>query len=330
MLNHHVQQPKQPILIAISLRKLKPFPYPMGYPQPQQAVFTGSCTERGCSFTFESGPLNGARLQSCHDLQKHGFTVVEFSDEEHFFHADRVRWQDYIIRQAMQQIGSLYQGREEMIDMSGYDPELAHAVLQAAQKVFPNKLTMVELKHEISPEPSDAALFTAIEALLIDRLVEAPSIRSGMFNQIGMVAYVRITAAGRQHLAGQSAAPSTAGNTVVEGNQIINYGSVGAIGTHAHGVVNVTHQSMGIEYVDLQVLALQLDELRSVYRSSATSREDDRQTALLGDAAEAAEKGDRKGVASVLTRVSKTVLKKAQDIGTDVLAKTIAELIRPG
>jgi hypothetical protein len=38
--------------------------------------------------------------------------------------------------------------------------------------------------------------------------------------------------------------------------------------------------------------------LRAEFRKVATTREDDKQLALLGDAAEAAEKGDETGVAS--------------------------------
>ena len=60
----------------------------------------------------------------------------------------------------------------------------------------------------------------------------------------------------------------------------------------------------------------------------ASSREDDKQLALLAEAAEAAEKGDHQGVACFFRGGSKSVLGTAKDIGTDLAAKVIAEMLR--
>jgi hypothetical protein len=117
--------------------------------------------------------------------------------------------------------------------------------------------------------------------------------------------------------------------TTFNGDQIINYGTVGAVGRGAQGIVNVSDRMTGLEQgVDFQLLAAQLEQLRSEYRKTATSREDDKQVALLADAADAAEKEDGKCVASLLAQTGHGVLKMAKEIGTDVVAKVIGELMK--
>jgi hypothetical protein len=118
-------------------------------------------------------------------------------------------------------------------------------------------------------------------------------------------------------------------STTFNGDQIINYGPVGAVGRGAQGVVNVSDRLTGTEQgVDFQLLAAQLEKLRNEYRKTAASREDDKQVALLAGAADAAEKGDGKSVASLLAQTGHGVLKMAKDVGTDVVAKIIGELIK--
>ncbi len=208
--------------------------------------------------------------------------------------------------------------------MSGYDPRLAIEVLRLATKAFPNQVKMAELKFALSPEPTTEALFTAIDALEADAFVEAKMMR-GHGNQIVDVAYIRATREGRDHLEADGAQAPSAGTYIH--SQINAYGPVGAIGSHSHGVVNVQNHHSATQHVDMNVLAMQLEQLRAAYRQTSTSREDDRQVALIGDAANAAERGDRHEVASFLSKMSKSVFEKAQDIGTDVAAKLIAELI---
>jgi hypothetical protein len=78
------------------------------------------------------------------------------------------------------------------------------------------------------------------------------------------------------------------------------------------------------------VLAVELERLRTEYRKVASSREDDKQVALLGNAAEEAEKGNGGGLATILSKAGTGVLKVAKDIGTDVAAKVIVELMKAG
>lgn len=316
-------------LIAITVRSLKDHPFPMAiFPRPQQAVIVANSTQKDYSFQFTTGPLNPEQTRRCRLLQQHGSTVVEFADENRFFGWNQERWQESIIIQAMEKMASLYPDNGEVRDLAAYDPEFAQRVLEVAAANFPRQLGMVELKHALTPEPSHEALFTAIDALEADGYIEAKALRGHPNNQIQDVAYIRATRLGRTQVDGRSASADVASPTVIH-SQVNNYGPVGAVGTNAHGTVHVHNHSTELEHVDLHVLAVQLDDLRTAFRSCAVSREDDRQIALIGDAAEAAEKGDRKGVQSFLTRFSRPVLEKAQEIGTDIVSKTLAEMMKP-
>jgi hypothetical protein len=316
-------------LIAITVQSLKDHPFPMAiFPRPQQAVIVAKSTQKDQSFQFTTGPLNPEQTRRCRLLQQHGSTVVEFMDEDHFFGWNQEKWQESIIIRAMEKVASLYPEDREATDLEAYDPEFAHRVLDVAAENFPRQLGMVELKHALTPEPSNEALFTAIDALEADGYIEAKAMRGHPNNQIEDVAYIRATRLGRAHLEDQSTSVEATTGTVIH-SQVNNYGPVGAIGTNAHGTLNIHNHSTELERVDLHILAVQLEQLRTAFRSSAVSREDDRQLTLIGDAAEAAEKGDRKGVNSFLTRFSKPVLEKAQEIGTDIVAKILAEMMKP-
>jgi hypothetical protein len=122
--------------------------------------------------------------------------------------------------------------------------------------------------------------------------------------------------------------PPSVSGPVFHGDQIINNGVVGAVGRNSQGIVNPDRQQAGFQPVDLAALAVQLEHLRAECRKTATSREDDRQIALLVNAADAAERGDETSVASILARAGSGVLKKATDIGADIVAKVIVGLAK--
>jgi len=322
--------PSAPILIELKLRCLNPHPFPTAiFPRPQQAVLVAKSAHRDYSFQFETGMLNPEQVRKCQLLRHHGCTVIEFSDEQHLFHQDRLRWQEAMIIKALDRLSAIYPETEDINNMtSAYDPEFANAVLKAAAKAFPKQLTIAELKRELSPEPNNQSLYIAIDALEADGFIEAKAMRSGSRNEIQDVAYIRATLQGRNHLTTHGQ-PPTPTSPVFHGDQINNYGSIGAVGKRAQGVVNVYEQAANTEpQVDLQVLGAQLEQLRAEFRKVATTREDDKQLALLGDAAEAAEKGDGKGVASFLSRVGTGVLTLAKDIGTEIAAKAIIEMTK--
>jgi hypothetical protein len=316
-------------LVAVSIRSMVRAPYMMPDGSlAQRAVIGGDSSSTGLSFIIETGLLNAQQIERCEALKKHGFTVVEAPSDWRYGYNDPGGWQEVLIQQALKQIGAILEQNDGEHAMSGYDAQLAQAVLEAVYKSFPKQLSMTELKHELNPEPSDPALLTAIDALLIERLIEGPHIRSGIYDELRDVAYIRITSDGRKHLLNKAQPSASSNGPVFHGDQIINYGQAGAIGRGSQGVVNVHDRWKEIgANIDLQELAVELDRLRVEYRNVASSREEDRQVALLGDAAEEAEKGNGPSVATILSKVGKSVLNVARDIGTDVAAKVIAELI---
>jgi hypothetical protein len=71
-----------------------------------------------------------------------------------------------------------------------------------------------------------------------------------------------------------------------------------------------------------------LERVRTEYRKSAVSRDDDKQIALLAEATDEAEKGNGHGVAAVLSKVGTKALHIAKDIGTDIAAKALVEMAK--
>jgi hypothetical protein len=170
------------------------------FPRPQQAIIVGKSTEQNYSFQFPTAPLNPEQTRRCRMLQRHGFTVIEFSDDEYLFSWNQAKWQESMIIKAMDKVASLYPEGGETKDLSAYDPNFAREVLEAAARVFPKQLGMVELKRALSPEPSNEALLVAIDALDADGYIEAKAMRSGIDNGIQDVACIRATRIGREHL----------------------------------------------------------------------------------------------------------------------------------
>lgn len=114
---------------------------------------------------------------------------------------------------------------------------------------------------------------------------------------------------------------------VVYGDQINNYGTVGAIGQNSVGTVKEFHQCwQRIESrVDLAKLAAELGILRSELARSAIAPDDYAQLALVAQAEKDANSSDGPGVMKTLSRVAKTVFETAERIGTDLAAKVIVE-----
>ena len=147
---------------------------------------------------------------------------------------------------------------------SAYDPEFASAVLKTAAKAFPKQLTIAELKRELSPEPSNQSLYTAIDALEADGFIEAKAMRSGSHNEIQDVAYIRATLQGRHHLTALSQPPTPTSPVFTVTRSTTMVPSVRW--ESSTGVVNVYEQAASTEpQVDLQVLAAQLEQLRAEF-----------------------------------------------------------------
>ena len=288
----------------------------------QRAVLRAESSNPNLSFTFTTGLLYPDQLARCEALRLHGTTVVEAPESSRFGYS-ALEWQHEAIRRALQQIESLFHENAGN-SMSAYDDDLAVHALELLNKQFPRRLNWAELKYQLRPEPGDDALRIVIEGLFTEGLIEVHAMRDGVRNEIVEVAWVKLSGVGRSRFAN----PSQNQSPIVHGDHIVNYGQAGAIGRHSQGIVNGQHWEQIRDEIDLPVLATELELLRTEYRKVAQSREDDKQIALLADATDEAERGNGMSVLQILSNAGPSVLKMARDLGTDVAAKLIAELMK--
>jgi hypothetical protein len=234
---------EEKVLIAISVTSLKRNPYPVSGPF-YDATIRGESTVREARFTFEANMLNAERAQRCQEIISHGFTVVERpTDWQYGYYNTPGGWQAVVIQRAMDQVAARFEKDKDKEKMSEYDPELAEAVLEILNQAFPNNIQLIDIKHRLKEEPSDEALLTALDALLLEGLADGKPLRShttGRRNLVSM-ANIQITSAGRKHLSAPTA-PAT-----VFRDQYINLGQAGAMGQHAQGVVNTHAESSSAE-----------------------------------------------------------------------------------
>jgi hypothetical protein len=184
------------------------------------------------------------------------------------------------------------------------------------------------LKKGLFPEPSDNGLYIAIDALLVDGLIEAHCMRQGSRNEIVDVAWVQLTARGRDTIAGRNQPNSS---SVFHGDQINVHGPVAAVGRNSQGVLNINNSwNQVAQSIDLPKLASELEQLRVEFRRVAATREDDRQVLLLGEAAEAAEQGDGGAAVQILSKLGGRAFELATKIGAEIIASTIAKIATGG
>lgn len=309
----------RPVLIAVSVTAIQPNP-------PYNAAFVrivGKSRERKANFHLETNMMRDPELDVFKRWSGHGFTVIELTE---YWESDRIRlaehWEESIVNRAMKQIEALTGATgEREITATGYDEELAARILQVVNEAFPNPIESMDLKHRLSPEPSDAALSTALEALLLEELITGTPLRSG--RHLDALAQIKITATGRRRLSG--AQQPAASSHVVHGDQIINYGQAGAIGRGSTGNVRDGNWSEMSQSVDLPELARKLKELRSELLKRASSSDDYMQVALVTSAEEQADKQEGGKVLETLSRLRVGALSLARDIGVDIAASVIAK-----
>jgi len=215
----------------------------------------------------------------------------------------------------------------EIEDVPGYSEEIAVRILEHLQDTFPAQNDLNEMKRLLVPVSEQRDFLIAMNALLKLGLISGKTLMS----QEGLAAAmdVNISQAGRDYLQRRNqpvAVPNSTGTTI-HGNQIVTYGSVGAIGQNSTGTVNTfTHCWARMESeVDLKELGHQLEILRMEFRKSATTRQDDVQLGLLAEAEDAAESNDGPRVLKALSSVGRAILETAERIGTDIAAKVIVE-----
>lgn len=109
------------------------------------------------------------------------------------------------------------------------------------------------------------------------------------------------------------------------GDKNINYGTAGAMGSHATGTVNVYQSAWkGMTDVDTNALAAELARLRAALREKASTVEEDKAVVAVGEAETEAQKGNGPGVVQNLASLGKWVLDVAKEIGVEVAAKVIS------
>jgi hypothetical protein len=288
----------------------------------QRAVLKAESSNPDLSFTFTTGLLYPDQLVRCEALRLHGSTIIEAPESSRFGYS-ALEWQHEAIRRALQQVESLFHENAGK-SMSAYDDDLAARALELLNEQFPRRLDWAELKYQLRPEPSDNSLKIVIEGLVTEGLIEVNALRDGMRNELVDVAWVKLSGVGRSRFTN----PPQNQSPIIHGDHIVNYGQAGAIGRHSQGIVNAQRLEQIREEIDLPKLATELELLRTEYRKVALSREDDKQIALLADATDEAERGNGTGVLQILSNAGPSVLKMARDIGTDLVGKVIAELMK--
>jgi hypothetical protein len=157
---------KEKVLVAISVRSIH-----RAYdPRFMAATLRGQSTTKGASFEdFETAMFSAHSIIPFETLHKYGFTVVEAPDGWSYDYQNS--WHETVIRQAIKQV-TVFQNHYQRQDVtSGYDQQLAEEVLAIMNKAYPQLTTLIQLKHELSKEPSDEALSTVLSALSGDGLI---------------------------------------------------------------------------------------------------------------------------------------------------------------
>lgn len=209
---------------------------------------------------------------------------------------------------------------------TGYNRDLAIRVLEQLRAIFPRQSNSRELMAQLSPGAPGHELLTVLDALLKQGLVTGKAIRGN--GELHDAAALEISGTGREWLRHRDNPESTSiasGGQVVHGDHIVNYGNVGAIGKGATGSLTIFDQSwqqLQTE-VDLQALATQLSTLRTEFRKTAASRDDDAQLGVLAEAEGEAVKGNGARVLEILRGVGKNVLETGKQIGVELAVKLV-------
>jgi hypothetical protein len=322
-------------LITVSLESMNTKPY-IGPDRRlcQSAIIHGESSINEHSFELKTGLLNSVQLERCEMLRKHGSIVVEAPSDWRDW--SRGEWQNSVIQLAMNRVAAIAEANEGKQMNSGYDVELANAVLKTLGKFFPRLVNLADIKHDLRNEPNDDQLLTALDALTIDGLIQGKQVRSGMGStKLVAMANIGLTSQGRIHLAALATPASAPLGAVFHGDQYVNYGQAGAIGPHSTGTITYQQQWTAIQNeVDPSALTLELEKLKKHLQRNASSVMDFQQLGLLAEAEEDAKKQNGSKVMEVLSKAGKGLLDVAKEISTDlaakVIAKSLARFIREG
>jgi hypothetical protein len=187
----------------------------------KRAIIRGYSFAREASFRFNTGYLPAARQTSVQRLGLHGFTVVRLPRNWQYGFSSDVEWQNELIIEAVNRVNALPAPMEGAIKGSGYDAELADAVLESLNEAFPTPISLIALKHQLREEPTDTVLSSALNALRGDGFVDGTPVHENP--RLNPLEILSLTREGRRHIEEmkRKKAPLTNGYTVNEASQFI-------------------------------------------------------------------------------------------------------------
>lgn len=269
---------------------------------------------------LESWEVVGAHaLRIVQLFSRHGFTVLEPEDDWRWIyeHSGKVT---AIWEKASSQLKTLYSGAPEDVEMIRYDQGIADEVLAVLNSHFPREVNMAQLKHGFTTEPSDEALYLALDALEIQMLISGKSFHTSSQGQKKLIAMasVRLTAEGRKRAERIEPAVQVAHTT----HNYYNHGNAAAIGPNASGTFNYQQEWSSLEkQVDLTTLRTELDNAISQLRNTAESKEDFGRLQILAEAKHEVSAGNGAKFFEILSQLGKGALPILGRVGATEVVK---------
>jgi hypothetical protein len=260
--------PHSAFLIKVSVESLTPVGYVSASGQIfRAATLRGECANPDLCFT-EVVHVVEESLRDIERLQRHGSVVVGISERWQYDYDQIGGWQQYVFNEVTRLMSQMQLSDEHDQNASlGFDQALADRVLRALDKIYPASFqSPSNLKHQLGNEPDDRMLMTALDALLGDGSISGKALRdhTNGVNQLAMLANIQITKEGRQSLHHHAQPHPSTG--IVQGDQFITYGNLGAAGRNSSGSVSINQswtQEAAISAVDNLLRLLQKYQVRT-------------------------------------------------------------------
>jgi len=141
--------------------------------------------------------LPTAQMEPYKQLHEHGFTVLTPPSNWRYQYPPQ-KWHGEVVVEAVNRAANLPL-EQRSNRPSGYDGELARAVMESLNETYPASITLIELKYQFSEEPSDENLSTALSALRGDGYIDGA--RAHGNSKLNPLERISLTAEGRRHLA---------------------------------------------------------------------------------------------------------------------------------
>ena len=235
---------------------------------------------------------------------EHGFTVVRVPKPFAYLANSDSNSQHNLIQAAMKHLVAVYeQGKETM---TNYDETFAREILAFVASRHPNRVQMMEIKEGMTPEPTDAEMLVALDALAIDGYIEGHALResSSGKSKLAAMANVLSTKSGRELLRPVSKINET-GNI----SNLHFHGPVGAVGHQSTGNVTINQQLVAAApEPDWHVVAQAFKEAASDKAKVASSSEDFLAVSALAKAQEEATQKNKTGFLDAIVKIGQSAV----------------------